>query len=362
MTLLAAVLALAVTAEPGVFFEALLGTPEPVPTDILLGEPGLYMGKAVRVRGQLARREGRLEIASPAGRLNLRLEPEAAGLLDGQGQSWFGQEVEVDGFFHRQAEEEGGAHALRAWRIAATRARNDTGAADTSVPLVTLESLVYGKGRHDGQLVRVRGVARGRNIHQDLPIATRRSAHDWVLKDGYFAAWIAGQPPAPDQPVEVVGIPTTSRGAVRLAARSVAPADMMTQVVSRALPTGDAGWAAVPPRVSFALPTGEPLGPRGHMLLQFTKPMDATRFAGAVRVRYEDGRTPEVQLTYRDQNRALVITPATPPPPDSEVVVELLEGVVDVNGRALLGDNPAEGVAARLTFRTRARARRHRIK
>jgi hypothetical protein len=123
-------------------------------------------------------------------------------------------------------------------------------------------------------------------------------------------------------------------------------------VVSRAIPTGDAGGAAVPPRVSFALPTGEPLGTRGHMLLQFTKPMDATRFAGAVRVRYEDGRTPEVQLTYRDQNRVLVITPATPPPPDSEVVVELLEGVVDVNGRALVGDNPAKGVAVRLTFRT----------
>jgi len=350
VTLLAAVLALAVIAEPGVFFEALLGTPEPVPMDILLGEPGVYMGKAVRLRGQLARRDGRLEIASPAGRLNLRLEPEAAGLLDGQGQTWFGQEVEVDGFFHRQAEEEGGAHALRTWRIAATRPRSDTGAADTSVPLVTLESLVYGKGKHDGQLVRVRGVARGGNIHQDLPVATRRG-EDWVLKDGYFAAWIAGQTPAPDQTVEVIGIPTTSGGTVRVAARSVAPADMIKLVVSRAIPTGDAGGAAVPPRVSFALPAGEPLGPRGHMLLQFTKPMDPTRFAGAVRVRYADGTTPEVQLTYRDQNRVLVITPATPPPPDSEVVVELLEGVVDVNGRALVGDNPATGVAARLTFR-----------
>jgi hypothetical protein len=353
VTLLAAVLALAVTAEPGAFFEALLGTPEPVPTDRLLGEPGLYVGKAVRVRGQLTRREGRLEIASPAGRLNLRLEPEAAGLLAGQGRSWFEQEVEVDGFFHRQAEEDGGAHALRAWRIAATRARNDTAAADTSVPLVTLESLVYGRGRNDGQLVRVLGVARGRNVYHDLPISTRRSAHDWVLKDGHFAAWISGAQPAPDQAVEVVGIPTTARGAVRLAARSVAPAEMMPDVVSRAMPTGDAGWAAVPPRVSFTFPTGEPLGPRGHMLLQFTKPMDPTRFAGAVRVRYEDGRTPDVQLTYRDKSRALVITPATPPPPDSEVVVELLEGVVDVNGRALLGDHPAEGVVARLAFRTR---------
>lgn len=353
VTLLASVLALALAAEPGVFFEALLGTPEPVATGGLLGEPGLHVGKAVRVRGQLARREGRLEIAAPGGRLSLRLEPEAAGLLAGQGQGWLGQEVEVDGFFHRQAEEEGGAHALRAWRIAATRPGSDTTAPDTSVPLVTLEALVYGKGRHDGQLVRVRGVARGRNLHQDLPVATRRSAHDWVLKDGHFAAWIAGRQPAADQPVEVVGIPTTSRGAVRLAARAVAPAEVITQVVSRAMPTGDAGWAAVPPRVSFAFPAGEPLGPRGHMLLQFSKPMDPTRFARAVRVRYGDGRTPEVQLTYRDRNRALVITPATPPPPDSEVVVELLEGLVDVNGRALLGDDPAEGVVARLTFRTR---------
>jgi hypothetical protein len=354
VTLLAAVLALTLTAEPGVFFEALLGTPEPVPTDSLLREPGLYVGKAVRVRGPLARREGRLEIASAAGRVDLRLEPEAANLLAGQGQSWFGEEVEVDGFFYRQAEEEGGAHALRAWRIAATRARDDTAAAATDVPLVTLESLVYGKGKQDGQLVRVRGVARGRNTQDDLPAATRRSAQDWVLKDGYFAAWVAGQQPAPDQPVEVVGVPTTSRGVVRLAAHTVAHADMITEVVSRALPTGDAGWAAVPPRVSFAFPTGEPLGPRGRMLLQFSKPMDPTRFAGAVRVRYEDGRTPEVQLTYRDRSRALVITPGDPPPPDSEVVVELLEGIVDVNGRALLGDDPTEGVAARLTFRTRA--------
>ena len=141
--------------------------------------------------------------------------------------------------------------------------------------------------------------------------------------------------------LEVVGTPTTSGGVVRIAAREVgvSPAPP-PPAIGRAAGTGDTGWGAVSPRLSFAYPVpGEPLRRRGQMLLQFNKPMDPSRFDGAVRVRYErDGAAlapPRLLLDYRDRHRTLVITPDPPPPADTTVLVELLDGIIDVDGRAL---------------------------
>lgn len=54
----------------------------------------------------------------------------------------------------------------------------------------TLEELVRGPERFAGRTVTVRGHFRGRNLYDDLPAESRRSASDWVLRDGPFSAWV----------------------------------------------------------------------------------------------------------------------------------------------------------------------------
>ena len=286
--------------------------------------------------------------------------------------SWADRAVEVEGFFYREASA-GAEYALRSWRVrpaGGSFPEPPSRAADALS--LSLQDLVYSAGRHDGRLVRVRGGYRGSNVHHDLPEATRKGSRDWVLKDGHFAAWVTGREARGEgwdltrsageaaEPLEVVGVPATAGGVVRIAARAVEISlEGPSGVLSRALPT-IAGWAAVPPRVSFAYPAaGTALGPRGHMIIQFSKPMDPRALESGVRVRYErPGAAPRhLRLAYRDRYRALVVTPDPPPPRDTDVIVELLQGVIDADGRALTPREPSAGngasdVVERVRFRS----------
>jgi hypothetical protein len=332
------------------FYEALHGEPVPVEAGLLLSAPGRFVGRAVTTRGRLARTEGSpsaFELALGPGAVLLRLEPAAAGMVATTGAE--GRSVEVVGLFYREAS--GSAqdrYALRAWRVQPTGEGARPPHARTADALaLTLEQLVYGAGRYDGRLVRVRGRYRGSNVHRDLPPATRKGARDWVLKDGPFAVWVAdrgargegwdlahGAADA-DATLEVTGVPSFAKGVVRLAAREVAISPVP-------LATADVGArVALPPRVSFAYPIpGQPLRRRGLMIIEFSKSMEAARFEGAVRVRYERAGAvtgvPRVGLEYHDRDRALVVAPDPPPPPDTDVVVDLLEGIIDKDGRGLV--------------------------
>jgi hypothetical protein len=216
----------------------------------------------------------------------------------------------------------------------------------------------------------VHGVHRGPNLHRDLPEVTRRGHGDWVLKEGYFAAWVGGvelrgndRKAEAGVAVEVLGVPSTVNGVVRIVARQVmtSPEPVLTAGASALL--GNPGWAAMSPRVVFSYPVpGQALDPDGHMIVQFNKPMDPVRFEPGVRVRFERGGVasdiPRAKLQYRDRYLALVITPEPPPPPGTDVVVELLEVLVDAGGRRLArsgsGDqsaDPGGPVVERIRFR-----------
>ena len=360
-------------AGSDVLYEALLGTAQAVEPDALMGAPGQYLGHVVRTRGRLERtggRPGRFELALPSGRALLRLEPEAASLVLAHARSWLGAVVEVEGLFHQEAiESPAGSPALRAWHVSPVSATGEAAQGDGG-PALPLEALVYGGGRYDGRLVRVRGTYRGLNVHDDLPETTRRGERDWILKDGYFAVWVIGhEPPTRERDtargprletglaLEVAGVPSTSNGIVRIAAREVhGVSETPAAVMSRALSTDR---AAVPPRVSFSYPA-DALSPQGHMIVQFSKPMDPARLERGVRVRFERHGDivgfPAVKLDYRDGQRVLVITPDMPPPPSSEVVVDLLDAVVDVDGRGLVPATKQDGVPAGVVERIHFRS------
>ncbi len=366
---------------PDAFYAALHGEPAPVDAAQLVAAPGRFVGRAVRTTGRLMAVEGSassFELAIGSSRVLLRLEPEANAIVAARSVDWAGQPVLVEGLFYREADVDGsgGPYALRAWQVRPVK--EPPRPAESPTPegaRVSLQELVYGSGRHDGRLIRVRGSYRGSNRHADLPERTRKGRSDWVIKDGYFAAWVTGREArgpnwdlsqrsssASDAVVEIVGVPVTTGGVVRIQARGV---ELSSQYVGGALAQPrDAGLQAVSPRVSFAWPIpGDPLRRRGQMVLQFSKPLDPPSLEGRVRVRYGSGATtaPAVTYEYRQRYRALVVLPEPPPPPGSDVVVELLEGIIDIDGRALApaldardrSEPPLEGgVVDRVRFRS----------
>ena len=361
------------------FYAALHGEPERVESSLLVGAPGRFVGRAVRTRGTLHTLDAdalAFTIGLGGTRARLHLEPEAKAILVARAAAWDGHGVEVDGLFYRDAGEgAGSSYALRAWNVRPTEASlraAEAPAADAAV--VSLEQLVYGARRYDGKVVRVRGAYRGANRHRDLPETTRRAKQDWVIKDGYFAAWVTGLEARGERwdltrrssqdaeaVVEVIGVPATAGGVVRIAAKRVALSLESDLGAAAALATPrDAGIDAVSPRLSFAFPVrGETLRPRGQMILQFSKPLDPKSLESRLRVRYERAgagdTTPAIVHHYRDRNRAVVLLPDPPPPAGTEVVVELLEGIIDVDGRALAAQSGASaegGIVDRVRFRS----------
>jgi hypothetical protein len=353
-----------------VFFEALHGQADAVAAGALLGSPGRYVGRAVRTTGRLVTlNAGALsfDLALDGGRARLRLEPEAKAVLVAKAAAWDGKPVEVEGLFYRDAAEGASAsYALRAWHVRSL-SESAPQPRPSAEPVLSLEDLVYANGKQDGKLVRVRGAYRGPNRHRDLPEATRKGGGDWVLKDGYFAAWVTGKDPRgegwdltraasadADSTVEVAGVPTTVGGVVRIAAREVALYLGPEGGVALSAPRA-AGAEAMPPRVAFTYPVpGEALDPRRPMIIQFSKPLDPRSLESRVRVRYgaEGALLAKVSHDYRERARALVVSAQPPAPPGTEIVVELMEGIIDIDGRALTGSGGADGVVERVRFRS----------
>lgn len=335
-----------------VLYSALLGEPQDVDPEALITAPGRFVGQAVRTRGRLTTVDAgasRFDLMIGKTRVLLRLEPEARAVVAARSAGWEGAPVTIEGFFYRETGADATSpYALRAWLVWPVAETAVRAAPPRDDARVSLQDLVYGAGRYDGRVVRVRGSYRGSNRHADLPERTRKGRGDWVIKDGYFAAWITGRDARgdgwdlsrrssdTDAVVDVVGVPTTAAGVVRIVAREV---EMSTDFVGGALAQPrDAGLQSVSPRVTFAWPIpGETLRERGQMVLQFSKPLDPQSLEGRVRIRYPGSNAPSapVSYEYRQRYRALVVSPEPAPPRGADVVVELLEGIIDVDGRAL---------------------------
>ena len=323
--------------------EVLQGRPEDATVPELLQEPGAFVSTPVRVRARLQRAtsgEG-LRLEEEGKSLALVAEASAEARL-GVAVAWVGQDVEVVGRLRRSGETTpgGGEYYLQAWECIGPEA-----AAAATGTSVTLPALLARMSELEGEVVRVVGRFRGRNLFGDLPPRSSKGPNDWVIKSERAAVWITGHKPggegwgldldssAQGEWLEVVGRPRVRSGVVYLQAAKVGlvPAPRGARVVPprrllSSTPTD-------PPSVVFCLPLeGERLGPTSRVVVQFDRNMDEESFKDRVRLREEGGGEVAVRLNYDESRRSLVISPLRPPTSGQRLQVQLLPGIVDVDG------------------------------
>jgi hypothetical protein len=355
---------------------ALYGPPAEIPLSDLLAAPADFEGRAVRTHGRFGPAPGRREgygLAAASGAVRLQPEPALAARVRARAGTWQGKDVELTGVLFREAPRPAEAgkdvepgFGIRFWSVTAPEAPQS--GAEPEATLVTLEDLVYRGAALGGKPVRAVGKFRGQNLFGDLPILTRRNDTDWVIKDDFFAVWVTGKaaegegfrldphsPADAESWVEVLGRPETRSGVTYLRAQRVSLAEVSGAVAPAPI-VGAKDYSDRPPAVVFTLPVaGEVLKGEAAIVLQFNKHMDEISFSGRVRVRYADtaAAMPKLRLLYEDTSRALVVDPGEPLAPGRELVLELLEGIVDIHGIPLAsgGKAPAAGVIESIRYR-----------
>lgn len=352
---------------------ALYGRPSEVAVAELIGGPAAFVGKSVHVRGRFERVRGE-DVYRICEQDCVRLVPEQGleVLLRARAAEWSGQAIQVTGVFVKEmggARDAEASFRLRFWRI--SMARQAEGPSLPGDPL-TLETLVYAGGSKDGTLVRVRGRFRGANLHNDLPMESRRGREDWIVKDDYYAIWVTGRAPegtgwkldprSQDDTrawLEISGRPETRKGYVYLRAEAVTPLAPPAAAEAAAPPPARAVAQSPPPVVVFLLPLeSDDLPPSdGRLLIQFNKQMDPTSFPGRVRLRYagETATFEPAGVTYDAARRTLLVAPGTLTP-ERDLEVVLMDGVIDTQGQGLVPRQGATvaGVVEALRYRVAA--------
>jgi hypothetical protein len=333
----------------GALQEALYGRPLDVSVQEILETPATYAGRTVRLRGRIQRiKEKPTAYRLMDGEDAIPITPlaEVAAVVGAEVRS-DDEEVEITGVLRSPHTKSPlpPEYDVAFWEY------ERPGATPTRPlppnPLMTLEELVTHPGAADGQLVRVVGKFRGRNLHLDLP--GRVLGSGWVIKAGKYAVEVRGKKPSGpgfklDQDsmgdtvnwIEVLGRPETHSGVTVLHALKVAP-----------IAPPSAGGVSSPrrlrgvvgrPTVVFALPLD---GERGiaadsRLVVQFSAYMDEDSFHGHILLHYAGGEElPRVTWRYDDARRALIVDPGQPLRPGGVLELLLLPGIVDVDGSAL---------------------------
>ena len=173
-------------------YDALYGKPVDVAVDDLVQESVAYTNRAVRTHG-------RLEVSyesTQRGYLlrgllyQIRIAPvrEIATEFEQEALKMMGRDLEVTGVFLEIGSAQQGAqvpYGIQFWNYTGPPEKEPTG--EIKAPEVSLEKLVSHPGKRDGQMIRVVGKFRGRNLYGDLPVSTQRTSADWVIKDDLYA-------------------------------------------------------------------------------------------------------------------------------------------------------------------------------
>jgi hypothetical protein len=323
----------------------------------LARDAGYYDGRGVRTTGRIdADAFGAHRLSDRGFSVEIRPMRAVASAFDSAALEFSGERVELVGVFSRS--ERGGL--LSFWEFVGPSQKGDgeLKAADTS-----LESLVTAAGQRDGQMVRVVGQFRGRNLYRDLPSSSQKRSDDWVLNDDGYAIWVSGKKPRGSgfrldpglkrdtgKWLEVTGRATTSRSVTYVRAERIRLIDAPKRADAGADP------AATPPQrarqapvVVFSLPLdGEQIPEATLFQLQFSKDMGEDSFTGRVVLRYAGERRAGdrlfdgVHYEYDGGLRVLTIDPGDTLRLGREVQLLLLEGIEDIEGMSL---EAREGIA-----------------
>jgi hypothetical protein len=342
-------------------YDALYGTPVDVSVDDLANESMAYTNRAVRTRG-------RLDMSMEPGQRNymlrglmhqIRIAPvrDIAYEWEQEAMKMLGRDIEITGVFvEGQGTTQGMViHGVQFWKFTGPPEKEPTGEIKSSQ--VTLEKLVGQPGKRDGQTIRVIGKFRGRNLYGDLPVSTQRTTADWVIKDDLYAVWVTGKKPKGQgweldaslkrdtgKWIEVIGKPETIRGVTYIKAmRVLITTQPSTAVEVKAAPPPPEK-PKKPPVVVFALPLdGEAeVAQDSRFVVQFSKDMDESTFAGHVVLRYSGPVLPGdrafdgLKLTYDRGRRALTVDPGDVLRPRRQVELILLPGISDIDGLTLV--------------------------
>jgi Bacterial Ig-like domain len=338
------------------------GDPRDVTLDSLSFSPESYDNKPIRISGRLEMLTLNVYVLSEGMSLRLLVQPvpeiQSAFLIDAN--RYLGRRVELVGLFeqargYQTSGSSGVIGRLLFWDFTGPPEKLD---GKVKALDIGLESLVTSPGQRDGQMVRVVGQFRGRNLYRDLPSSSQRRSDDWVIKDDAFAIWVTGLRPRGDgfrldpglkrdtgKWLEVTGSLETRRGVTYVKAVDVRLASAPLRADAGAEPApAPPEPPKRPPVVVFSLPLdGEEIPTSTLFRVQFSKDMDEESFRGRIALRYAGPRRAGdrafdgVRLEYDGGLRALTVDPGDVLRPGREVQLLLLEGIRDVQGLPLEG-------------------------
>jgi len=270
-----------------------------------------------------------------------------------------GRDVEVTGVFLEIGSGQTGAqqtpYGIQFWTYTGPPEKEPTG--EIKAPEVSLEKLVGHPGKRDGQMIRVVGKFRGKNLYGDLPVSTQRTSADWVIKDDLYAIWVSGKKPKgagweldaslkrdTGKWIEVIGKPETIRGVTYVKAVRIQLTTPPSATADVKPPPPPPEKPRKPPVVVFALPLdGDPeVAPDSRFVVQFSKDMDENTFDGHVVLRYTGPVQPGdrafvgLRLTYDRGRRALTVDPGDTLRPRRQIELILLPGISDIDGLTLI--------------------------
>lgn len=355
-------------------YELRYGDPVDVSLEDLFNSPEVYEGRAVRTTGHLEPDVGggRRSYLLREGGARVYVQPVAdvAGNFNFDAARLLGGQLQVVGLFTRsgqpsQSGTRGVAGVIGFWRYLGPR--KEPSNTEIEAPALSLEALLTTPERRDGQLVRVVGQFRGRNLYGDLPAKSERSRSDWVIKDDLYAVWVTGKKPKGSgweldpglkrdtgRWIEVVGRVQASAGVVYLDAVKVSLGKAPTPAAQAKAPEPPPERPKKPPVVVFALPLdGEREVPTtSRFVVQFSKDMDEESFKGHVQLRYAGRVRPGDKgfegtiLSYDGGRRALTVDPGDTLRPGRQIELLLLPGISDIEGLSLTPrSGPVEGEA-----------------
>lgn len=296
--------------------------------------------------------------------------PEIRDQFEFEARQYVGRQVEVEGLFDSRGDvglAQGGPRGrISFWKFVGPPEDRD---GDIKASDVSLESLVRAPGQRDGQMVRVIGQFRGRNLFRDLPATSQLRSSDWVLKDDIFAVWITGRKPQGDgfrldatlkrdtgKWLEVTGKVRTRRGTTYLDAVAVRLTDRPLRASAGADPSPTpTPRPPKPPVVVFSLPLdGEVIQTSTVFQVQFSKDMDEESFAGRVVLRYAGPRQPGdrlfdgLRIDYDGGLRTLSVDPGDVLRSGRQVRLLLLKGIHDLEGLPLQPRSEKAGLEAEI--------------